>query len=135
MLGRLSAGLVIALVSFSTAAQDATAAETKQTQAKTTTTKVAAKATTKRHAKRLIAHRGRGKSYLVPPPPPYAPSILPELAYSRYRGHRKSTTVATQAPEEKKSTYESLGVQAVEGYEDPEPVKKGNGVVTWNNKG
>jgi hypothetical protein len=133
MLGRLSAGLVIALVSFSTAAQDAQAAGTKQSQAKTTQ-RVAAKTSTKHSSKRVIAHRGRGKSYLVPPPPPYAPSILPELAYARSRGyHRKSTTVAVQ--EEKKDAFEELGVQAVDGYEDPQPVKKGNGVVTWNNKG
>lgn len=133
MLGRLSAGLVIALVSFSAAAQDANAAGTNQTQAKVTQ-RAAAQFATKRSAKRLVAHRGRGKSYLVPPPPPYAPSILPELAYARSRGyHRKATAVAVQ--EEKKDAFEERGVQAVDGYEDPQPVNKGNGVVTWNNKG
>lgn len=133
MLGRLSAGLVIALVTFSASAQDGLAASTK-TQAKTVQ-KVAAKTTVaKRTTKRLVAHRARGKSYLVPPPPPYAPSILPEIAYRHARGYRKPAAAEAQV-EKVESAYAKVGVQAAEGYEDPEPVKKNPYVTTWNNKG
>jgi len=129
MLGRLSAGLVIALVSMTSAVQDASAAETKQAKA---THKVVAKSTAK-HAKRRIAHRGKG-SYLIPPPPPYAPSILPELAYARARGYKKKAVEATVPDKEADSrTYhEKVGVQSVDGYEEPEPVKQNKYVTYWN---
>ncbi len=129
MLGRLSAGLVIALVSISTAS-DASAATTQQSQAKTTTATQRLSATvTKQQAKRRIAYRHKGKSYLVPPPPPYAPSILPELAYARH--HRGFKHAAHQEPEKVESKYIKLGVQSAEGYEDPEPVKPNKYVTYW----
>jgi hypothetical protein len=131
MLGRLSAGLVIALVSISTAS-DASAATTQQSQAKTTTTTATHRLTatvTKQQAKRRIAYRHKGKSYLVPPPPPYAPSILPELAYARH--HRGFKHAVHQEPEKVESKYIKLGVQSAEGYEDPEPVKPNKYVTYW----
>jgi hypothetical protein len=33
-----------------------------------------------------LLHNGR-RLFLVPPPPPYVPSLLPELTYSRYYGY------------------------------------------------
>lgn len=132
MLGRLSAGLVIALVSISSVAvQDASAAATKKIQ--TGATRVTAAKKTAKHAVRRIAHRGKG-SYLVPPPPPYAPSILPELAYARARGYRKTTAAVAdkQVVEDDKTYHEKVGVQAADGYEDPEPVKQNKYVTYWN---
>ena len=32
--------------------------------------------------------------FLVPPPPPYVPALLPELTYSRYYGHSPYTRVS-----------------------------------------
>lgn len=134
MLGRLSAGLVMVLVIFSSAsAEEAFAAETQKTQAKTTIRKSTARVSTTKHtspAKKQVAHRGHGKSYLIPPPPPYAPSILPELAYARARGTKKKAVV--QEAEKVESRYQQLGVQSAEGYEDPEPVKPNKYVTYWN---
>ncbi len=124
MLRQLTAGLLMALVSVSTTfATDASAASI---QGKTTTHK-----SLKRSAHKRVAHRGAGKSYLIPPPPPYAPSILPELAYARSRGYRKVKQEQAQ-PEKVESHYSKVGVQAVEGYEDPEPVKTNKYVTYWN---
>ena len=33
-----------------------------------------------------IVHNSK-RMFLVPPPPPYVPTLLPELTYSRYYGH------------------------------------------------
>ncbi|MDZ4833538.1 MAG: hypothetical protein SGJ27_07135 [Candidatus Melainabacteria bacterium] len=133
MLGRLSAGLVIALVSITTAS-DASAATTTTTKSKVQTTtathKLSASVTKHQTKPRRISYRHRGKSYLVPPPPPYAPSILPELAYARH--HRGAKHVVQQQPEKVESRYTKLGVQSAEGYEDPEPVKANKYVTYWN---
>lgn len=129
MLGRLSAGLVIALVSFTTVSA-ASAATTTKSQVKTATTHKLSATVTKHSAKRQLAYRHRGKSYLIPPPPPYAPSILPELAYAR--AHRGYKHAAAQQPEKVQSRFVKLGVQAAEGYEDPEPVKANKYVTYWN---
>jgi len=128
MLGRLSAGLVIALVSFSTVTGASAATATKSQAKNVTTHKLSATVT--KHAPKRIAYRHRGKSYLVPPPPPYAPSILPELAYARR--HHGRHVAAAQQPEKVESKYVKLGVQAAEGYEDPEPVKTNKYVTYWN---
>jgi hypothetical protein len=132
MLGRLSAGLVIALVSFTTASgASASTTVTKSTVKTTTTHKLSATVTRHSARKRQIAYRHHGKSYLIPPPPPYAPSILPELAYARaHRGRHHA--VAVQQPEKVESRFVKLGVQAAEGYEEPEPVKVNKYVTYWN---
>ncbi|MBX9670448.1 MAG: hypothetical protein K2X93_22800 [Candidatus Obscuribacterales bacterium] len=123
MLRQLTAGLLMALISFSTiSSTDASAAAI---QGKTAAHKAAKKPVRKR-----IAYRS-GKSYLIPPPPPYAPSILPELAYARARGHRRAKHEPIQV-EKVESHYSKVGVQAVEGYEDPEPVKTNKYVTYWN---
>ncbi len=129
MRGRLSAGLVIALVSFSTVSGASAATATQKSQAKKTTTHKLSATVTKHQAARRVAYRHHGKSYLIPPPPPYAPSILPELAYAR---SRRGKHVAAQQPEKVESKYVKLGVQAAEGYEDPEPVKTNKYVTYWN---
>lgn len=68
----------------------------------------------------------KGKNYLVPPPPAYAPSILPELAYSRYSGKKKP--VAKVEEEKPYSKY----VFTRSGYEIR--AKKQNPYVTyWTN--
>lgn len=130
MLGRLSAGLVIALVSFSTVSDASAATAVQKSQAKKTTQKLSA-TVKKHHAARRVAYRHHGKSYLIPPPPPYAPSILPELAYARSRGRHHATA---HKPEKVESKFVKLGVQAAEGYEDPEPVKPNKYVTYWGNK-
>ncbi len=33
------------------------------------------------------SYRNSKGAFLVPPPPPYVPTLLPELTYSRYYGH------------------------------------------------
>jgi hypothetical protein len=38
------------------------------------------------HTQSKRVHSGR-RLFLVPPPPPYVPSLLPELTYARYYGH------------------------------------------------
>jgi hypothetical protein len=55
--------------------------------------------------------------YLVPPPPPYAPSILPELKYGG------------QAPGPS-HPYKKY-VYSANGYEDPVPVKTHKTVTYW----
>lgn len=130
MLGRLSAGLVIALVSFTTVSGASAATTSTKSQVKTATTHKLSATVTKHSAKRQIAYRHRGKSYLIPPPPPYAPSILPELAYARH--HRGLRHAAAQQPEKVESRFVKLGVQSAEGYEEPEPVKVNKYVTYWN---
>lgn len=48
------------------------------------------------------AHKSRqSRLYLVPPPPPYIPSMLPELTYSRGiygQGYDSNSKVARQGP-------------------------------------
>lgn len=126
MLRQLTAGLLMALISVPTISSSTASAAA--IQGKTTTHK-----STKRPARKKLAYRGGGKSYLIPPPPPYAPSILPELAYARSRGYRKARVEKAQ-PEKVESHYSKVGVQAVEGYEDPEPVKTNPYVTYWNKK-
>ncbi|MBK9145951.1 MAG: hypothetical protein IPM23_26065 [Candidatus Melainabacteria bacterium] len=77
-----------------------------------------------------------GKKYrasgLVPPPPAYAPSILPEIVYSRYRhrNHHKVET-ADENKEPKASDTYSKHFYTREGDEDPEPVKPNKYVTYW----
>ncbi len=61
------------------------------------------------------------KNYLVPPPPAYMPSILPELYFKQ------------QAQKEpKKENPYSKYVYTREGYEDPLPRQTNRYVTYWN---
>ena len=128
MLGRLTAGLTITLVFLSTiSTADAGAASTSATK-----TTVVQKLSTKkaRHSRvRQIASKSGKGSYLVPPPPPYSPSILPELAYARARGLRVKKQEEAEKPSNPYSKYVQTHNQT---KEDPQPVQQGTGVVTWN---
>ncbi|MCA9801275.1 MAG: hypothetical protein KC777_04780 [Cyanobacteria bacterium HKST-UBA02] len=106
------------------AGQTATAG--KSTHKTTSHSKKTAKKKAVRSTKK---HRASG---LVPPPPAYAPSILPEIVYSRYRhrNHRKVET-AEESKEPKASDTYSKHFYTREGDEDPEPVKPNKYVTYW----
>ncbi|MBX9692135.1 MAG: hypothetical protein K2Z81_07110 [Cyanobacteria bacterium] len=106
----LSAGLLCAII-------------TPQAISKTTST---AKKSTKAHSVhgKKLAHRG--KHHLVPPPPPYAPSILPEIAYAKSKG------ISLQQKETEPPNPWSKYVYTRAGYEIK--AKKPNQYVTvWTN--
>jgi len=103
-----------------------TATASKSTQKATSRSK---KTTRKRTVRSSKKYRASG---LVPPPPAYAPSILPEIVYSRYRhrNHHKVET-ADENKEPKASDTYSKHFYTREGDEDPEPVKPNKYVTYW----
>jgi len=120
-----SASLLILSLTFVLPAFGAvqeTAKRTTQTQTKHSSIKTAHRVTQTRHRK--IAYYG--KNFLVPPPPPYTPSMLPELQYARYNPG------ATQRAEsaEDGSPY-SKYVYTRSGYEPPKPVQPNKYVTYW----
>jgi hypothetical protein len=107
---------------------DAQAASTaKKSTAKASTSSTVKKSSHKRA--RHIAHRGSG--YLVPPPPPYSPSILPELAYARM--HHKSVK-PVQVAEETEEDEEKSSVWEASGHESTKGTQTNKGVMVWNKK-
>lgn len=66
-------------------------------------------------AKKAQRHPG---NYLVPPPPAYMPSILPELRYGN------------QPASNSNNPYKKY-VYSANGYEDPVPVKTHKTVTYW----
>lgn len=92
-----------------------------------------ATATSKSHAKSHVRthhyrRTGRG-AYFVPPPPPYMPSIIPELrgtAISEIEG-----LDAEEAPPE--NPYQKYFFSA-DGSDAPKPVEHRSGVSTWTTK-
>lgn len=126
MLRHLSVGLIAATFTTSMMCGDAQAAST----AKKSTAKAVTSSTAKKHKRaRHIAHRGSG--YLVPPPPPYSPSILPELAYARlHKRAVKPVDVAeeTEEDEEKSSVWEASGHESTKG------TQTNKGVMVWNRR-
>jgi hypothetical protein len=70
-----------------------------------------------------------GKNFLVPPPPPYTPSMLPELQYARY----SSNSQKQESPEEE-NPY-SKYIYTRPGYEPPpKPAQPNKYVTYWANK-
>ncbi len=71
--------------------------------------------TTKKSVKSSHSHSRRvahaGKHHLVPPPPPYAPSILPEIAYARSRGINLQQKEAEPPNPYSKYVYTSAGYE------------------------
>lgn len=65
--------------------------------------------------------RKKVPSVLVPPPPAYMPSILPELKLTQKR----------EAPKPVNQVMKYVYTR--EGYEDPPPVKANEHVTYWNN--
>jgi|SRR5277367_4122724 len=95
-----------------------------QTTKHSAAVKTAHKATQTRHRK--IAYYG--KNFLVPPPPPYTPSMLPELQY----GHYSQSSQRNESAEDG-SPY-SKYVYTRSGYEAPKPVQPNKYVTYWANK-
>jgi hypothetical protein len=83
--------------------------------------------TTKKHLKKSSGSQYRYKTYFVPPPPAYMPSILPEL-------NRRGVVQAADVELEKKpeNPYKKY-VQTPDGAA-PEPVQVRKGVVTWTSR-
>lgn len=83
--------------------------------------------TTKKHLKKISGSHYRYKTYFVPPPPAYMPSILPEL-------NRRGVVQAADADVEKKpeNPYKKY-IQTPDGTA-PEPVQTRKGVVTWTSR-
>jgi hypothetical protein len=129
MLRHLSVGLIA--TTFTTTMICAGEAQAAGSTKKSTTSKAGTvsvkKASTKSRSRR-IASRRLG-NYMVPPPPPYSPSILPELAYARmHRKSVKTVEVAEEAEEENTGIYEAAG------HESPKGEKAYKGVMNWNKK-
>ena len=87
----------------------------------------AALRTTKKQSKRSSASHYRYKTYFVPPPPAYMPSILPEL--NRRGGVQAADVELEKKPENPYKKY----VQTPDGAA-PEPVQVRKGVVTWTSR-
>lgn len=83
-----------------------------------------AQAKTKAH-KRTQSHHHRYGTYLVPPPPAYMPSILPELQAS-------AATDGAEAPKPE-NPYKKY-VYTKDGHDDPPPVQPNKYVTYWNKK-
>ena len=89
------------------------------------TTDQAAQAKTKKTAQRAP------HSYFVPPPPPYVPSILPEM--KRFYGNdveADSDVDSVQTPQSRWSKY----IYVRNGYAAPQSVSPNKYVTNWNNK-
>jgi|SRR5215471_4673896 len=74
------------------------------------------------------AHAKKSKSrsysyrYLVPPPPAYMPSILPELQ------GRGRTQIAAKPKQDPVKKY----IYTAPGYEDAKPIRANKNVTYWN---
>lgn len=75
-------------------------------------------------AKKSSRYRSHAYRYLVPPPPAYMPSILPEL---KVLAAREKVTQKRKADDPaKKYVYTRAG------YEDPRPVRPNKHITYWN---
>jgi hypothetical protein len=110
-------------------AGEAEAASTKKSTTSTAGTVTVKKAAHTKSRARRIASRRLG-NYMVPPPPPYSPSILPELAYARMRGKSVKAVQVAEEPEEEENT----GIYEAAGHESPRADKAYKGVMVWNRK-
>ena len=76
------------------------------------------------HAKKSTKSRSYSYRYLVPPPPAYMPSILPELQA------RGATDLAAKPKQDSVKKY----IYTAPGYEDAKPVRANRNVTYWNRK-
>ena len=76
----------------------------------------------KTHQKTQTGQTRSSGSWLVPPPPAFMPSILPELYYQKGNGK------LAHKPKDRLKRY----FYTREGYEDPKPVKTNRYVTYWN---
>ncbi len=74
------------------------------------------------HGKKTAKPRSYSYKYLVPPPPAYMPSILPELQAG---GSHDPAAKPKQDPVKK---Y----IYTAPGYEDAKPVRANKNVTYWN---
>lgn len=98
------------------------------------TTDANAKATKKRTA---ASSKGKSKArrssrrgipqYMIPPPPPYVPGMLPELMYSHATPTKSSQKEVSEGDGVKRYIYNT------DGYEPPKPVQS-NKYVTYFGK-
>lgn len=124
MRSRFIAGLLTAAISMlSLAAADADAA--------TNSIKRTSASSKRKVCGQRIAYArrrsGRG-AYMVPPPPPYIPGVLPE-AYMKYGSGSGITEIAVAKKENPYKKY----VQTPNG-DAPEPLQQRKGVSTWSNR-
>ena len=92
------------------------------------TVKQAIKPVTHKAVKRSSSHY-RYKTYFVPPPPAYMPSVLPEL----HRGVPSSQVADDDASDDAvraENPYKKY--VRTPGGDAPEPVQERKGVVTWS---
>jgi hypothetical protein len=82
-------------------------------------------AKTKAHKQIKASHGRLNTTYLVPPPPAYMPSILPELKTAE---NTESVEPAKPVNPYKKYVYTK------EGHEGPPPVQPNKYVTYWNKK-
>jgi hypothetical protein len=69
-------------------------------------------------------------SYFVPPPPAYAPSILPELQRQTQQVASNEESADTLVEADGSDKY----VKAKDGYQDPKAVRTNKYVTYWNQK-
>ncbi len=71
------------------------------------------------------------RSYFVPPPPPYTPSILPDMRRMYGNDVEADSDVDTvQTPQSRWSKY----IYVRNGYSAPQSVSPNKYVTNWNNK-
>ena len=80
------------------------------------------------HSKKSSSKKSfsKGKTKLVPPPPPYAPSILPELAY------RRGGRAVVKSEEEKPVNPYAKYIYHRDEQKLPTPVRHNKYVASWN---
>jgi hypothetical protein len=81
-----------------------------------------------KHSVKKIAYAG--KTWFVPPPPPYTPSMLPELQYSQMTA---SPSPVREESAEDLNPY-SKYIYTRSGYDAPRRVQPNKYVTVWTNK-
>jgi len=81
-----------------------------------------------KHSVRKIAYAG--KHWFVPPPPPYTPTMLPELQYSQMTA---SPSPVKEESSEDQNPY-SKYIYTRSGYDAPRRVQPNKYVTVWTNK-
>jgi hypothetical protein len=81
-------------------------------------------------AKQVSKTHKTSHSYFVPPPPAYAPSILPEQQRQTQAAATTDEAVVKLAEGDSADKY----VKAKDGYQDPRAVRTNRYVTYWNQK-